>query len=68
MVINGHTRILDRNQDDEHWFETERIFCGDNDEIVFKKTFKYDDIAECLQEFKNWTYSFFRNPSDTGFS
>ena len=68
MNINGHTRILDRNQDDEYWFETERIFCGDNDEIVFKKTFKYDDIAECLQEFKNWTYSFFRNPSDTGFS
>lgn len=68
MKIDGYARILDRYQDEDHWFETERIFCGDNDEIVFKKTFKFDDIVECFQEFKNWTYSFFRNPSDTGFS
>lgn len=67
MRINGEPRKLERHLDENHWFESERVYCGDEDDLVFIKTINYDMILEMLSEFKNWTYSFFRNPSDTSF-
>jgi len=68
MRINGQPRYLDRGHDDIHWIESNRVYCGDDDNLIYKKTLNYDNISEILSDFKNWTYSFFRNPSDTGFS
>ena len=67
MRINGEPRQLDRSLDENHWFESNRVYCGDEDDLIFIKTTNYDSISEILSEFKNWAYSFFRNPSDTGF-
>lgn len=68
MRINRQPRQLDRFRDETHWFESNRVYCGDEDDLLYKKTLNYDNISEILSEFRNWTYSFFRNPSDTGFS
>ncbi len=67
MRRNGEPCKLDRHLDDDHWFESPRIYCGEEEELTFKRSINFDEIQGVLEEFKNWTYSFFRNPHDTGF-
>ncbi|MHA1375694.1 MAG: hypothetical protein ACTSR7_15535 [Promethearchaeota archaeon] len=67
MRINGQPRYLDRTRIETHWIESNRVYCGDEDDLLYKKTLHYDNISEILSDFKNWTYSFFRNTSDTSF-
>lgn len=66
--FEGKDRILDRSGEFEHIFDTEREYGGDDEDIVFKDSFKYDEIHDLTEKFKNWTYCFFRNKSSTYFS
>lgn len=67
MSFEGTDRILDRAGDFEHIFETNREYGGDSDNIIFKDTFKYDEIPNSVQKFRNFAYGFFRNKSHTAF-
>lgn len=66
--FKGKDRILHRSGGIEHIFDSEREYGGDDEDIVFKESFKYDEIHDLTKNFKNWTYGFFRNKSSTHFS
>ena len=68
MNYEGKDRILDRSDNFNHIFEVNREYGGDESDIIFQKTFIYDEITSVVNEFKNWAYGFFRNKRDTSFS
>lgn len=68
MNFKGKDRILNRSNDFNHIFEVNREYGGPDKDIIFPKTFNYDDIPKLVDEFKNWAYGFFKNKRDTAFS
>lgn len=71
MRFNGKNRLLKHSDGLEsigHLFELGREYGGDQDDIVYMKSFKYDEISTLVDDFKNWAYGFFRTKSDTSFS
>jgi hypothetical protein len=67
MRLNGKDRILDLPDDLEHIFEGDREYGGEDDQINYIISFNYDEIPELVNNFKNWTYGFFRSKADTAF-
>ena len=68
MRFKGRDRILQRTNGIQQIFDKHREYGGDDDDISYSITFKYNDISKIVLNFKNWAYVFFKNKKDTGFS
>lgn len=64
MRYDGKNRTLDS----EEIFSQNRVYAGDDKNIVFEKLFSYSQIDDVVNEFIKWVYGYYTNIRSTSFS